>query len=211
VHVEIDNDANLGALGEVLFGAARGLRNVVYVKVSSGIGAGLVLAGRLYRGSAGKAGELGHVQARPHGAVCRCGNRGCLETVASTPALVDLLRRSHGPGFAFGDLLGLLAAGDPGATRVVEDAGHAIGRVLGDLCDLLDPEAIVVGGELAASGEPFLEAMRAEIGDRLLPRAVDVRPGLLGERAEVLGALALVIGNAERLRSAGLAALHAVE
>jgi predicted NBD/HSP70 family sugar kinase len=212
VHVEVDNDANLGALGEVLFGAARGLGDVVYVKVAAGIGAGLVLDGNVYRGARGEAGELGHVQARPEGAVCRCGNRGCLETIASAPALVELLRATHGPDLTVRDLLDLVAAGDRAATRVVDDAGRAIGRVLADLCDLLNPEAIVVGGDLAAAGEPFLGAIRQAIDRRALPsaaEAVDVRPGLLGERAEVLGALALVIGNTERLRSAGLAALQA--
>src|SRR5262249_9183551 len=97
LHVQVDNDANLGGLREVLFGAARGLGDVVSLRVSSGIGAGLVLRGRLYRGSTGRAGEIGHVRARPHGAVCRCGNRGCLETVASATAVAEALRATHGP------------------------------------------------------------------------------------------------------------------
>jgi predicted NBD/HSP70 family sugar kinase len=214
VHVEIENDANLGGLGEVLFGAARGLEDVVYVKVSSGIGAGLVLRGRLYRGATGRAGEIGHVRARPHGAVCRCGNRGCLETVASAPALVESLADSHGPGLRVRGLLRLVAEGDPAAMTVVRDGGREIGRALADLCDLLNPEAIVLGGDVAAAGEPFLEAVREVIDRRTLPAAakpVDVRRGALGERAEVLGALALVTGDTERLRSAGLVALHGVE
>src|SRR4051794_38597066 len=95
VSVVVDNDANLGALGEVAFGAARGLRDVVYVKVASGVGAGLVLGGRIYHGAAGLAGELGHVHVREHGDVCRCGNRGCLETVAAAGALVAALRPAH--------------------------------------------------------------------------------------------------------------------
>ena len=208
--VEVDNDANLGALGELRFGAARGLADVVYLKVSSGIGAGFLLDGRVYRGSTGNAGEIGHVLVRPEGAVCRCGKRGCLETVASAPALVELLRATHGPELTVPGLLELVAAGDLGALRVVDDAGRAIGRVLADLCDLLNPEAIVVGGDLAVAGEPFLAAIRQVIDRRALPaaaQAVDVRPAELGKRAEVLGALALVIGNTERLRSAGLAAL----
>jgi predicted NBD/HSP70 family sugar kinase len=212
--VEVDNDANLGALGELWFGAARGLADVVYLKVSSGIGAGFVLDGSVYRGSTGNAGEIGHVLVRPEGAVCRCGKRGCLESVASAPALVELLRPTHGPELTVPGLIDLVAAGDLGALRVVDDAGRAIGRVLADLCDLLNPEAIVVGGDLAVAGEPFLAAIRQVIDRRALPaaaRAVDVRPAELGNRAEVLGALALVIGNTERLRSAGLAALQVAE
>ena len=90
--VAVDNDANLGALAEISFGAGRGLTDVIYVMVSSGIGAGIVLGGQLHRGGTGLAGELGHVLVRSDGAVCRCGNRGCLETVASTDAVLDLLR-----------------------------------------------------------------------------------------------------------------------
>src|SRR5437588_483201 len=79
LHVEMDNDANLGALAEASFGAGRGLADIVYVRLGSGLGAGFVLGGRLHRGATGLAGEIGHVQVRPDGAVCRCGNRGCLE------------------------------------------------------------------------------------------------------------------------------------
>ena len=94
--VAVDNDANLGALAEVSLGAGRGLTDVIYVMVSSGIGSGLILGGRLHRGATGFAGELGHVFVVEKGAVCRCGNRGCLETVASTDALLELLRPAHG-------------------------------------------------------------------------------------------------------------------
>ena len=105
--VMVDNDANLGALAEAAFGAGRDAGDLIYIKVSSGIGAGLILNGRLYRGGAGLAGELGHVLVDPDGLVCRCGNRGCLETLAASGALVELLRRSHGEDFT---VAGMLAA-----------------------------------------------------------------------------------------------------
>src|SRR5262249_45548417 len=105
VPVSVDNDANLGALAEISAGAGRGLTDVVYVMLSSGIGSGLVLGGRLHRGASGFAGELGHVFVVDKGAVCRCGNRGCLETVASTDALLDLLRPVHGPDLTVADVL----------------------------------------------------------------------------------------------------------
>jgi predicted NBD/HSP70 family sugar kinase/biotin operon repressor len=98
VHVEALNDANLGALAETTLGVARDAADVIYVKISSGIGAGLVLGGRLHHGSSGNAGEIGHVQVREEGTVCRCGNRGCLETVASVPAVLAALRPAHGDG-----------------------------------------------------------------------------------------------------------------
>ena len=210
VAVKVDNDANLGALGEVFFGAGRGLADVLYVKVSSGIGAGLVLGGRLYHGAVGLAGELGHVHVREEGHVCRCGNRGCLETVASTGAVLDALRHAHRADLGVRDLHALIARGDPGARRVVVDAGRAIGRVLGDHCNVLNPAAIVVGGELSAAGAPLLDGIRESIDRYAQPaiaQAVQVLPAALGERAEVLGALTAIIGDTNRLRSAGLVGL----
>ncbi len=210
LHVEVDNDANLGALGELAFGAAHDLGDVVYVKMSSGIGAGLVLGGRLHRGATGIAGELGHVQVRTDGAVCRCGNRGCLETVAASGALLALLRPTHGPELTVRGMLDLVADGDLGARRVVNDAGRAVGRVLADLCNHVNPAAIVVGGELSAAGDQLLDGIREAVDRYAQPgAAVEVRPGVLAERAEVLGALALVIADTNRLSSAGLAVLQA--
>jgi predicted NBD/HSP70 family sugar kinase len=206
----VDNDANLGALAEVSFGAGRGLSDVIYVMVSSGIGAGIVLGGRLHRGVTGVAGELGHVFVRSGGAVCRCGNRGCLETVASVDALLDLLRPAHGPGLDVADLVRLVAAGDLGARRVVNDAGREIGRILAGLANVLSPAAIIVGGDLGLVSEPLLGGIRECLDRYALPSvadALEVKAGVLGERAEVLGALALVIGDTDRLRSAGLAAI----
>jgi predicted NBD/HSP70 family sugar kinase/biotin operon repressor len=208
--VAVDNDANLGALAEVSLGAARGLTDVIYVMVSSGIGSGLVLGGRLHRGASGFAGELGHVFVLEKGAVCRCGNRGCLETVASTGALLELLRPAHGSALTVAGMLELAAAGDRAANRVVYDGGRAVGRVLAGFISCLDPQAIVVGGELAGAREPLLTGIRDTIDRYAMPGAaarVDVRAGVLGDRAEVLGCLALVISDAERLRSAGAPAL----
>src|SRR4051794_7943063 len=207
--VAVDNDANLGALAEIAVGAGRGLDDVVYVKIASGIGAGLVLGGRLHHGATGVAGELGHVQVRADGAVCRCGNRGCLETMAASGPLLESMRPAHGPLTVRG-MLDLAAGGDLGARRILEDAGRAVGAALADLCNHLNPEAIVVGGELAAAGDPLLGGVREAIDRRAQPAAaaaVRVVAGVLGERAELVGALALVIGDTESLRSAGLASL----
>jgi predicted NBD/HSP70 family sugar kinase len=201
--VEVDNDANLGALAEVSFGAGRGLTDVVYVRLGSGVGAGLVIDGRLHHGVAGLAGEIGHVQVLADGVVCRCGNRGCLESVAAEGAIRTLLRPAQGHEVTGRDVLDLLAARDLGATRVVNDAGRAIGRVLADLCNALNFEAVVVGGELSEAGEPLLDGIRDSIDRYALPgaaAAVRVVHGELGERAEVLGALALVTQSTNALR-----------
>ena len=210
VPVDVDNDANLGALAEFTFGAARGLDDVIYVKVSSGIGAGIILGGRLHRGVTGNAGEIGHVEVRADGVVCRCGNRGCLETVASGSALLGVLRPVHGDALTLAGMLELAAAGDPGTLRVINDAGRAIGHALGDLCNSLNPGAIVVGGDLSAAGAPLLDGIREAVDRHAQPgaaEAVTVIRSVLGERAEMLGALPLVINDTDRLRSVGLVAV----
>jgi predicted NBD/HSP70 family sugar kinase len=198
--VQVDNDANLGALAEASFGAGRGLSDIVYFRLGSGLGAGLVLGGRLHRGASGLAGEIGHVQVRPDGEVCRCGNRGCLETIASEAPLRALLEPARGHRVTRRELLDLVADGDLGALRVVNDAGRAVGRVLADVCNSLNPQAVIVGGELGEAGEPLLSGIRESIERYALPGAaevVEVVPGELGERAEVLGAVALVTRGAD--------------
>jgi len=211
LQVAVDNDANLGALAEVSFGTGRGLSDVIYIMVSSGIGAGIVIGGRLHRGVTGLAGEIGHVRARADGAVCRCGNRGCLETVASADAILSLLRPTHGAGLNVRGLVELLDAGDAGAHRVVNDAGREIGRVVAGLCNILSPAGVIVGGDLGLAAEPLLAGIREALDRYALPpvrAAIELKAGVLGERAEVLGALALVIGDTDRLRSAGLVAVR---
>jgi len=200
VPVSVDNDANLGALGELTFGAGRGATDMIYVKLTSGIGAGLILGGRLYRGWGGMAGELGHVLVEHEGAVCRCGNRGCLETAVSTPALLELLRRSHGE-LTVDDMLRLAHKGDLGCRRVIADAGRVLGRAAAMLLNVLNPERLVVGGDLAAAGDLLLDGVRESVRRTALPAVADganVVAGVLGQRAEVLGALALVVGAPER-------------
>jgi predicted NBD/HSP70 family sugar kinase len=211
LQVAVDNDANLGALAEVSFGAGRGMSDVIYLMVSSGVGAGIVIDGRLHRGVTGLGGEIGHVRVRPEGAVCRCGNRGCLETVASTDAVLSLLRPTHGQDLGMRGLAELLDTGDAAALRVVNDAGREIGRVVAGLCNVLSPAGVIVGGDLGVVAAPLMTGIREALDRYALPAvraAIELRAGVLGERAEVLGALALVIGDTDRLHSAGLAALH---
>ena len=199
--VHIDNDANLGALAESVLGSGRDAREMVYVMLSSGIGGGLVLGGRLHRGARGTAGELGHVLVNEQGAVCRCGNRGCLETYAGANAVLELLRPSHGEDLTVEDMVALAQDGDPACRRVIADAGRSVGSVVAALCNQLNPERIVIGGKLADADELLLAPMREAIRRYAIPAAADdaqlVR-GALGERAELLGALILVIGKSDR-------------
>ena len=128
--VQLDNDANVGALGEKVFGAARGVDDLIYIRLSAGIGAGLILDGPAVSRRRGVAGEVGHVLSDPTGRICRCGNRGCLEMVASPVAVAALLEQSIGEPVSIKRLLELVAAGDRGARRAVADAGEAVGRAL---------------------------------------------------------------------------------
>ena len=206
VPIVVDNDANLGALAEGLWGVGRGCTDFAYIKVSTGIGAGLVLNGKVYRGVAGTAGEIGHTTIEEDGPLCRCGNRGCLETLAAAPALLDLLRRSYGDELTLEDVLRHSDDGDIGCRRVISDAGRHIGVALANLCNLLSPQMIIVGGELALAGDVLLTAIRDSMGRRAVAvpaQTTEVVAGVLHERASVLGALALALQESDEYAADG--------
>ncbi|MER5807574.1 ROK family transcriptional regulator [Streptomyces sp. NPDC002033] len=198
VPVYVDNDANLGALGELVWGSGRGVKDLAYIKVASGVGAGLVINGQIYRGPGGTAGEIGHITLDESGPVCRCGNRGCLETFAAARYVLPLLQSSHGPELTMERVVELARGGDPGCRRVVTDVGRHIGSGVASLCNLLNPSRVVLGGSLAEAGELVLAPIRESVGRYAIPsaaRQLSVLTGSLGGRAEVLGALALVLSE----------------
>lgn len=200
--VHLDNDANLGALAEITWGPYGDAVDLVYVKVASGIGAGLVLSGELYRGAMGITGEIGHMPISEYGPVCRCGNRGCLEAVASTSSMLDALAQSGlvAPGAAVDRLIELVRQGDPVVGRIVEDAGLAIGQALGAVVNLVNPAVTVIGGPLAPLGDTLLGPVRRGMRRFASPTVgeqTQVAVSSLGERAEALGACSLVF-HAER-------------
>jgi predicted NBD/HSP70 family sugar kinase len=199
--VEVENDANLGALAEYAWGAAKGRSEVVYIKVSSGIGAGLISGGKLQHGVSGTAGEIGHMVLAEGGPICRCGNRGCLEALASSRAVADLLAASRREPVSTPQLIELSAAGDEAARRLIADAGRAIGIAVANLCNILNPQSVIVGGDLAAAGDTLLDPIRDVVRRTAVPTAVadlEVVAGVHGDRAEMLGALALVMHESER-------------
>jgi predicted NBD/HSP70 family sugar kinase len=197
VPVHVGNDADLGALAEATFGAGRDTRNLFYVGLSEGIGGGVIIDGRIYRGNTGAAGELGHIVVNPDGQVCRCGNRGCLATVAGGAALTAALRQMYGSHMTVDELIDLSNQGDPGAGRLIADAGEAVGRVLAGVCSLLDPELVIIGGELAPAGQPLLDGVTASLERWISPASghYPVVLGELGSTAEVLGAIALAMSD----------------
>ena len=212
--VRVGNDANLGALAESTWGAGRGSASVVYLKLANGIGAGIVIAGRLFEGAGGTAVEIGHTTINETGDICRCGNRGCLETYAGAAAIASLLSRSFGEQLDPEDVLSRAAEGDPGCRRALADAGRHIGVAVANLCNLVNPERIVVGGSMGRAGALLLDPLRESVTLRAIPSAgEDVRivPGELGERAELLGAVALVLQEASLAQGGRTPALQTTE
>jgi predicted NBD/HSP70 family sugar kinase len=202
--VEVANDADLGALGELRYGAGRGRRDFVYVKASHGVGAGLVLGGRIYRGAAGMAGEIGHTSLPDATEWCRCGNRGCLETVVSLGPLgrrltqIGIPPATGGAGWPAGRL-----QENALAVRVLTEAGRILGRALADLCNCLNPEAVILGGEIGTAGPPLVAGVRESIDRYAQPaaaEAVQVLAAGLGARSELMGAVALAAGQVAGLR-----------
>ncbi|MFD7325235.1 ROK family protein [Streptomyces sp. NPDC059875] len=198
VPVYVDNDANLGALGELVWGSGRGVKDLAYIKVASGVGAGLVIDGRVYRGPGGTAGEIGHITIDESGPVCRCGNRGCLETFTAARYVLPLLQPGHGADLTMERVVQLAREGDPGCRRVIADVGRHIGSGVANLCNLLNPSRVVLGGDLAEAGELVLAPIRDSVSRYAIPsaaRQLSLAPGALGGRAEVLGALALALSE----------------
>jgi len=197
--VVVDNDANLGALAEARLGAARGRQHVAYLRVSHGVGLGLVLGGQVLRGRSGAAGELGHLVVEEDGLACRCGSRGCLETVIGAAHLLARLTPTHGH-LTLRDLVVQAVAGDSTCRTVVAEAGERLGRVAATVCTLLDPEIVVVGGDLSMAGDLLLTPMRRALAQRVLVTdagPVPVEASVFGGLSEMRGALVLALDTYE--------------
>lgn len=188
VPVDVDNEANLAALGELWFGA--GERDFLYVSGEIGIGAGLVVGGSLYRGAAGLAGELGHVVVSPDGSRCRCGGTGCLETFAGQEALFAASGAS-----AVSDLVARLRVGDERALRACAEGGRALGVALTSAVNLLDVGRIVLGGIFTPLYDWVSVAVHQVLSDRLgrLRAIPELAPSRLDSTAATLGAAGRVV------------------
>lgn len=212
VPVVVDNDANVAALAELRRGAARGWRHVLVVLLGAGIGAGLIMDGRVYRGGS-FAGEVGHVVLDPSGPVCACGKRGCWETLVSGSRLDAVAGRmaaadrsgaiasAAGSGKPLGrHLVAAAEAGDGASRAALQEAGWWLGRGIAQLVTVLDPERVVVGGAAAEAGEWLLAPARQAIASAVhgagRRRPVEVVQGTLGAHAGALGA-ALLAAEAE--------------
>jgi glucokinase len=206
--VFVDNDANVAALAEHLYGAARGAQNVVMLTIGTGIGGGLILNGEVYRGSSGAAAELGHIVIVEDGLPCQgnCPNHGCVETYASGTALAREGKAAAerepesalGKALAEGPISGrtvteLALAGDTLATEVVSQAGRHLGAALCSLANIFDPDVFVIGGGVSAVGDLLLDPAREELRTRALPPMNErpVKLAELGPDAGMVGAAAM--------------------
>lgn len=209
VPVWVDNDVNLMALGEIRAGIARGHQDIVYLKVGSGIGAGITSRGKLHRGADGVAGDIGHIEVEPNSsALCRCGNTGCLEALAGGAALAhqaeslasepgylhDRLRARGGLDLA--DFTAAIAKRDPVATALSERSAQLVGAVLSGVVNLHNPSLIILGGAVATASPDYLEIASAPVMRRALPLAtkkLQIVTSKLGHRVGLLGAAFMVI------------------
>ncbi len=209
VPVAVDNDANVAALGEWRFGAGQGCASLLYVTVSTGIGGGWILGGRVWSGADGMAGEIGHVVVRPGGTECACGKAGCLEAEAcglaiaaaaqaavrhNAPAGAGLLVSAGGRAEAITarHVATAAAAGDALAQAILDRAAQALGAGLGAAINLLNPERVCLGGGVTKSGERWWRVVRETARDHALPQdRVDIVPAALGDDAPLWGAVAL--------------------
>ncbi len=194
--VFVDNDVNVMALGEHYMGF-RDVDHLMFVKIATGIGSGIISDGALRRGAQGAAGDLGHIQV-PHDVddVCRCGNVGCLEAVASGAAIAGKLRAAGVHATSSHDVVALARGGSVLATRLLRDAGRTVGEVLASAVSLLNPSVIVLGGTIAEAGDPLLAGVREIVYRRSLPLAtaqLRIVQASAGDLSGVVGAAVMVI------------------
>lgn len=195
IHVPlvIENESRLGARGEHVWGAAKGVDNFVYLKLHSGVGGAIAFNGIFITGQNGGAGELGHISLDPTGPICRCGNRGCLEVYAGIPAVLAQVHPVY-PDIDLHRLFALYRNGDPAVLRVMTDTAKKVAQAAAMLCNAVNPELVLIGGSLSAAGEPFIARIRTEMQPLVLElnRGPRIEIAKLGRNASALGGVARV-------------------
>ncbi len=216
----VDNDANAGALGELTFGAGRGCSQLIYYNIGTGIGAGIIIDGEIYRGANGNAGELGHVPVLPDGPLCDCGNRGCLEALSSGTAIgrrgdEAVRKQPRRAGGILGTANGPVTAkavfdtartGDGLALELVNETCRYLGMGVAAAMNALAPEAIVIGGSVAKAGRVLLEPLRKQTDRFLMPvhrPHLKIIPARLKGNSGLLGAVALAAASGGENQAAG--------
>ena len=202
VPVYIDNDVNTLTLAERLYGSGQKVDNFLAITIGRGVGMGIVVNGRFYRGGSGGAGELGHTVVDPDGPVCECGKRGCLETYVGDPGLLRAAREAWQNGKLKADvkgveeLVGLANDGDEGARKIFAQAGEILGRAIANLINLLDPQRIILSGEGTRAGNWIFEPMSSAIKNYAMPTLasdVEIKIDRWGDDTWAYGAASLVL------------------
>ena len=209
--VVVDNDVNIMALGEQRAGDAAGIDHFIFVKIGTGIGAGIISNGKIHRGSDGCAGDIGHICVDKDGPLCACGNKGCLEAMAAGPAItskameaarngssptLSQMRDSNGGVLRPEDVNAACREGDQAALDIIRDSGHKIGDVLASLVNFFNPSHIFVGGGITNFGNHLLVAIRRAVLHRSLPLAtthLSIKFSRVGPNAGVMGAISLAL------------------
>jgi predicted NBD/HSP70 family sugar kinase len=216
--VTLNNDAELGALGEWAYGAGRGERNLAFIKVGSGIGAGLIINRQIYGGTTGSAGEIGHLTVDENGPLCACGNHGCLEAFAGGHAIAaqarsvvvsgkrTLLSEKNLESITARDVAEAARRGDLIAQEIIMRSGTFIGIAIAGLINLINPSTVIIGGGVAQVGDLLTGPIRQAVRERSLrasEHSVRITTAMLGRRSSLLGALVQAINVAlhERIES----------
>lgn len=204
--VLVDNDANLGALAELWWGASSSPNDLAYIKVATGVGAGLIINGRIFRGSGGIAGEIGHTSIDPNGPRCICGLNGCLTTLIGTPALLEQAKeelRASGSDCpapaSIDELVNAALRGDPLSADLIREAGDKLGIGIANMLNLLNPRTVIVGGGISRAGDLLLDSVRRTIRGLSLPASIsnaEIRATTLNEWGIAVGAATLVLQSA---------------
>jgi glucokinase len=195
----VENDANAYAVGEVTFGAGRGLRTVIVYTLGTGVGGGIVLGGKLWRGVNGAAAEMGHVLVHENGVQCGCGARGCVEVYSSATAMARLAKEFGAKAGSAREAYDLAQQGDEGARRVFEEAGRSLGIAISGSVNILNPEAVLIGGGGSSAFDLLEPHIREQLKTRVFPVALEKLKLLkanLGNDAALLGGFALMHGLA---------------
>jgi glucokinase len=197
VHIPVvtQNDANAGAYGEFVCGAGAGSENMVYLTIGTGFGSGLILNRKLFVGTTGYAGEVGHTVIEPYGVRCSCGRIGCVETVISSAAMVNLARSRGKPEWVTSKIIfEALQRGDPEARAIFEKTGYYLGITCANLMNILNPDMIIIGGGVMASGSALLDPAIEEARRRAFRSAFDscrIVQSTLGRNSGIIGAAML--------------------
>jgi glucokinase len=196
----LDNDAVAACAGEHRYGAGRGTHDMVYLTISTGVGGGVVIDGRLHRGRTGNGGELGHVTVDWHGRRCRgCGRRGCLEAYASGTSIAERAREAGMDVATAADVSTAAAAGDPVAVRIWDETCEALACGITSIANLFEPEVVVLGGGVVRTGEQLLAPVRRAVGEQAICAQVKIVAAAFGDAVGVAGAAAIAY---ERLAAA---------